>query len=40
MNLVRTIVHEDPDETVHYDPSYQDLHCLQKICFSLQDLKG
>ena len=20
----------DPDETAHYEPSYQDLHCLQR----------
>ena len=25
----------DPDETVNYEPSYQDLHCLQKVCFGL-----
>ena len=21
----------DPDETTHYEPSHQDLHCLQKM---------
>ena len=23
---------EDPDKTAHYEPSYQDLHCLHKNC--------
>ena len=23
----------DPDETAYHEPSHQDLHCLQKICF-------
>ena len=24
----------DPDETAHYEPSHQDLHCLQKLFWS------
>ena len=24
----------DPDETVYYEPSYQDLQCLQKLLWS------
>ena len=26
----------DPDETAHYEPSHQDLQCLQKVCFGLR----
>ena len=27
----------DPDETVHYEASHLNLHCLQNISFDLQD---
>ena len=30
----------DPDETARYEPSHQDLHCLQKTLFSSAELKG
>ena len=30
----------EPDEMAHYEPSHQDLNCLQKHCFSLQGRKG
>ena len=30
----------NPDKTAHNEPSYQDLHCLQKICFDLQGWNG
>ena len=29
LKLNRMANSEDPDKTAHYEPSYQDLHCLQ-----------
>ena len=26
----------DPEEMANYEPSHQELHCLQKHCFGLQ----
>ena len=30
----------DPDETAHYEPSHQDLHCLQRYLIWSAVLKG